>query len=71
MFCDSCSKLSTLYTNKKCMKCQGSIYINISIICDICSNENQCCSVCLKKTFKNFNSPIYRNKGKGCHTCGK
>lgn len=70
MFCDSCSKLSILNTSKKCMKCQGAVNNNISVICNACSEKNQSCSACFKKILPKFGHPTYKH-GKPCNSCGK
>lgn len=65
MLCTNCSKLSSLYTNKRCMKCQGDVIINISVLCEFCSLRDSLCSACLKKINRNQNSG-----NRGCN-CGK
>jgi hypothetical protein len=67
MLCVNCSKLSFLNTKKHCIRCDGDVYNNISVLCEICSNTEKVCSVCIKKTqniskIKSFNV--------GCHSCG-
>lgn len=69
MLCDSCNKLATLYTTKKCMKCQGSVTQNISVVCEACSNSNQSCSACLKKMIKK--DYVLRSHATGCRSCGQ
>lgn len=69
MLCDSCNKLAILYTSKTCMKCQGSVTQNISVICDSCSNSNQTCSACLKRLVKK-DAPL-KSQPPGCRSCGK
>ncbi len=61
MICDNCSMLASirLDTEKYCIKCSNIIYINISILCDYCSNINSKCSVCIKNIYK-------KNYKKGC-----
>lgn len=72
MLCSICSKLLRLATNKKCVKCQGSVYNNISIICDICSQNEKACSACLKKVYNNpIENPNYHSKTTGCKSCGQ
>ena len=66
MLCDNCNKLAIVYTTKKCMKCQGAIFINISIICESCSAQNKSCSACFKKI-----QPLSNNRAKPCGSCGK
>lgn len=70
MFCHNCSKLAILNTNRICIRCQGSILDNLSCICDKCSQEQNICSICLKKLHlnQNTNQFVYR---KGCQSCGK
>ena len=66
MLCETCNKLAILYTNKKCLKCQGAITINISVVCEICSKSTNTCSACLKKL-----TPALTKKTGGCKTCGR
>ena len=65
MMCQNCSKLSILHTNKACMRCQGSVINNISVICEICSASSKQCTVCLKKV-----QSVNKARGGGCN-CGK
>lgn len=65
MFCANCSKLSILYTNKKCSRCQSDVFNNISILCEPCSLRERVCSACLKKV--NISTGT---KKRGCG-CGK
>ena len=67
MLCASCSNLAFLQCNKKCNKCQGQVYNNVSVICEPCSSSEGICSVCLKK---NKNSKTIPYKGLSCKTCG-
>jgi len=66
MLCSNCSKLATMVTHKKCVRCQGAVYININVLCDNCSNNEKQCAVCIKKIVTN----IQRATTKGCG-CGK
>ena len=66
MFCTNCLKLAILVTNKKCIKCNGTVLNNISVICESCSNSNKLCSVCLKKISGDLRKQGYR----GCSRCG-
>lgn len=66
MFCQACTKLAILFTNRTCVRCQGNITNNISCICDKCSNEQNICSCCLKKM---INLNIKKPSG-GCKSCG-
>lgn len=63
MFCASCTKLSYLYTQKPCVKCQGNVLNNISVLCETCSNSSKNCSVCLKRI-------EIQHRTRGCN-CGK
>lgn len=65
MFCPNCSKLTILHTKKSCIRCQGEILNNISVLCEFCSLRDQICSACLKKVNKST-GPRHR----GCN-CGK
>lgn len=67
MLCPNCTKLAFLQTNKKCMRCQGGVFTNLSVLCEFCSNTEKLCSVCLKKVI----SQAERNKGRGCGCGGK
>lgn len=64
MLCVNCSKLSYIYANKKCIRCNSNVNINIAVLCDACSNSDRLCAICLKKT--NLN----KSQSKGCG-CGK
>lgn len=67
MLCSNCSKLATQQTNKKCNRCQASVYINVFVLCDQCSNSSQQCAVCLKKII-----PLSAMASKkGCNCGGK
>ena|SRR5271157_1433910 len=70
MLCSSCSKLQILYTNKTCMKCQGNVQQNISILCEACSSTSKSCSACLRKIYRGLSNPIYNARGGGCKSCG-
>lgn len=65
MLCTNCTKLAKLHTNKTCLRCKGAISINISVLCDKCSDNSNQCSVCLKNISKN------NTKSNGCGQCGK
>lgn len=65
MLCSNCAKLARLYTKKFCMRCQGEVLINISVLCEFCSSTEKMCSVCLKKIV-----PPTSHVNKGCN-CGK
>jgi len=67
MLCPNCTKLAFLQTNKKCMRCQGAVFNNLSVLCEFCSNTEKLCAVCLKKVI----SQVERNKGRGCGCGGK
>ena len=49
MLCTNCSKLALIQSNKSCIRCQGNINNNISVLCDFCSASDQKCAICLKK----------------------
>lgn len=66
MLCPNCSKLATAHTNKSCVRCQGAVFTNISVLCDTCSASSSQCSVCLKTIL----SPAARAARKGCN-CGR
>jgi hypothetical protein len=66
MLCPNCTKLATIYTNKKCIRCQGAVFVNISAICDFCSSTESQCSACLKKIV----TPAQRAAIGGCN-CGR
>jgi hypothetical protein len=65
MICPNCLRLALLTANRKCMRCQGDVFNNLSVICDGCSDKDRQCSVCLKKIVP----PANRNKSQGCG-CG-
>lgn len=62
MLCSTCSKLAVLFIKKNCLGCGGIVNKNITVICDICSNNKSQCAACLKI--------ISKNKPGGCK-CGK
>ena len=64
MLCTNCLYLAFMYSNKKCIRCNSDVTINISVLCEQCSLTSKSCAVCLKKI---VNHKI--NKG-GCG-CGK
>jgi len=68
MLCLNCSKLLNKVTTKTCIKCQGSVYNSLSVLCDACSNTDNVCSVCLKK-IKNKN--LHNISKSGCIPCGR
>lgn len=53
-----------MYTNKKCMRCQGAVIVSVAAICEVCSANDKICTVCLKKL-----APLQPAPG-GCN-CGK
>jgi len=63
MLCASCSRLAIMTANRKCMRCQGDIFNNISVICDSCSDKSKQCSICMKNI-----AP--KNRARSCN-CGK
>ena len=68
MFCSNCVKLVYLHTKKKCVRCQGEVFNNISVLCTKCCTAEGVCSVCLKKqNLATFNPA---NAKKGCRSCG-
>jgi len=67
MLCTNCIKLAFTNVNKNCVRCQGQVIINISVLCEFCSTTNKQCSVCLKKII----SVEQRNSKKGCGCGGK
>jgi len=67
MLCSNCLKLAFMSTNKKCVRCQGALFNNISVLCDNCSETHKQCSVCLKKIV----SQEERNKNRGCGCSGR
>lgn len=66
MMCFNCSKLSFLNTKKTCIRCQGEVFNNLSVLCEHCSSSERQCSICLKKII----SQTDRNKQRGCN-CGR
>lgn len=62
MLCSNCSKLLFTNFNKKCIKCQGAVLMNLYVLCDNCSSIQKQCAVCLKS----IQSVINRRKGCGC-----
>jgi len=66
MFCANCSKLSILYTSRICIRCNGIVLDNISVLCEQCSSSEGLCSACLKKINNQLNKLRYR----GCNKCG-
>lgn len=69
MLCITCSKLSIMYANKNCMKCQSLVNQSISILCENCSLREKVCSACLKKIYTTTTT-IGRRNNSGCG-CGK
>lgn len=67
MFCDSCSKLSYLQTQKVCIRCSGQVLNTISVLCDLCSGTSKQCAVCLKKVI----SAAQRAVARGCGCGGR
>lgn len=66
MLCTNCSKLALLYTKKSCIKCQGDVLNNISVLCETCSNVDKVCAVCLKKVQTYL---VNKLKNGGCSAC--
>ena len=66
MLCPNCAKLAALKTSKTCLRCQGPVFVNISVLCDNCSSGAKQCSVCLKTIV----SEAERAANRGCN-CGK
>lgn len=66
MLCSNCSKLSILHTKRTCIKCQGEVFNNISVLCDFCSLTDKMCAICLKKM---QNSLADKLKNAGCGPC--
>lgn len=65
MLCNNCNTLSYTYNERKCIKCKSKTSINIAILCETCSDADQTCAICLKKTGTSVN----KNKITGCG-CG-
>lgn len=57
MLCPTCSKLLLLHTTKNCIKCQGLVLNNLSVLCDSCSTTEKQCAVCLKKVILSTKQP--------------
>lgn len=68
MLCNNCVKLAYLHTKKKCVRCQGDVFENISVLCNRCSVAEGVCSVCLKKKGLATPNPANYKKG-GCRSC--
>lgn len=68
MLCPNCSKLSYQYTNKTCLRCQGSATTTISILCENCSARDKQCAACLKKVDSSTTKKHYYG---GCGACRK
>lgn len=67
MLCNTCNKLSILNSKKTCLRCKGTIYSNIAVICDNCSKNENLCAICLKKLY----NTITRQRPKSaCSSCG-
>lgn len=66
MFCPNCSKLAILHTKKTCIRCQGEVFNNLSVLCETCSGTEKICSICLKKT---QNSLAAKLATAGCGPC--
>lgn len=49
MLCLNCSKLAYLHTKRVCIRCQGEVLNNISVLCEFCSKTDNVCAVCIKK----------------------
>ena len=69
MFCSNCAKLAYLHTKKKCVRCQGDVFTNISVLCTRCATAEGVCAVCLKKKPLATSNPANYGK-KGCRSCG-
>jgi len=65
MLCPNCSKLASLQTKKTCIRCQGAVFINIGILCDLCSRTEKKCAVCVKTVM----TDTERAAKRGCN-CG-
>lgn len=65
MLCTNCVKLAFVQSNKSCIRCQGNVNNNISVLCDSCSSSDKKCSVCLKKIV-----PVGTGQRRGCN-CGR
>ena len=66
MLCNNCSKLALLNATKTCIRCQGTVLINLGILCEFCSNTEKKCAVCIK----NIIPQSERQSKRGCN-CGK
>lgn len=68
MLCNACSKLALLTASRTCLRCKGTIFNNISVICDNCSALEKLCSICLKKLYSSNSKQKPRSN---CSSCGK
>lgn len=71
MFCSNCIKLVFLPIKKKCIKCQGAVDKNISVLCETCSGREKICASCLKKFYTGLDSPHNKHMLSGCKACGR
>lgn len=62
MICSTCSKLAILHGKRKCNRCQSDVFVNLAILCEICSFNDKSCSICLKK----IQNAITSSAGCGC-----
>lgn len=68
MFCSNCAKLAILHTKKICIKCQGEIFNNLSVLCETCSARDKVCAICVKKTQNLLAAKLATS---GCVPCGR
>ena len=68
MLCPNCSRLSSNQAHKKCIKCNSSVFLQLSVLCENCSATEKKCSICLKKIVSAAER-IAKQHG-GCN-CGK
>ena len=66
MLCNNCKNLAFLVTKRICIKCGIDVLNNISVLCELCSNTDRICSVCLKKIHE-----MIKHNYQGCNHCGK
>jgi len=67
MLCNTCTNLASLNAKRVCLRCKGTIYSNLAVICDNCSKNEKMCAVCLKKMYESVGK--IRPKS-NCSTCG-
>ncbi len=70
MLCPNCSKLAILHSTRQCVRCQGTVLNNISVLCESCSTNHKQCSVCLKKVISEAERAARAAK-QGCKCGGK